>query len=278
MDVNIFQQKNEFPRFVQQQLEKAPIDFLEKHLSLLQLNATGANQLEAGVAVLLIYKNSEYVFQLIRRSNSVAQGGDISCPGGMLDRSTDEMLSHILFQTDMIRRFDGSPLSTFSGQDTQSASLIRLFLMNALREAWEEIGLPPLNTDFLGALPTYSLDYFARTIFPVVCLVRESYDFRLNPEVEQVLEIPLGFFFRDSSYALAEIDSSLGSSDPRYQIGFPCLVIPSESGKDDILWGATFHIVTNFLRIITGGDFSPPASPSRRVQKTLPSHYSSGNR
>lgn len=278
MNVRIFQQKDEFPRFVQKQLECAPIDFREKHLSLRKDNAAGASHLEAGVAVLLLYKNSEYVFQLIRRSDSVAQGGDISCPGGMLDHSTDEMLSHILFKTDMIRRFDGSPLSAFPGQDAESASLIRLFLMNALREAWEEIGLPPLNADFLGALPTYSLAYFSRTIFPVVCLVRESYEFRLSPEVEQVLEIPLGFFFQDSSYALVEIVSHLGSSDPRYHMKFPCLVIPGDQGKDDILWGATFHILINFLRLITGDEFSPPASPSRMIQKTLPLHYSSGNR
>lgn len=278
MDLKLFQQKEDFPRLVQKKLTEAPIDFLAKHLSLLQSNGTGTNHLEAGVTVLLFYKKSEYVFQLIRRSSAVAQGGDISCPGGILDRKTDEMLSHILVKTDMIRRFDQSSLATFPGQDMQSASLIRLFLMNALREAWEEIGLPPLNTNFLGALPTYSLAYFSRTIFPVVCLVREPYEFCLSREVDRILEIPLGFFFRDSSYALVEIDSPSGSSDPRYHVKFPCLVIPGDQGEDDILWGATFHIVTHFLRIITGGEFSPPASPSRLIHKTLPLHYSSGNR
>lgn len=278
MNVDIFKQKVDFPRFVQHQLDKASVDFVEKHLSILQSNTSGVKHLEAGVALLLFYKDSEYVFQLIRRSDSVAQGGDISCPGGMLHPSTDEMLSDILLQTNMIRRFDGSTLSSFYGADSQSASLIRLFLMNALRESWEEIGLPPLNADFLGVLPTYSLAYFARTIFPVVCLVRKSYDFRLNPEVEKVLEIPLSFFFRPSSYATVEIDSAEGIRDPRYRMKLPCLVIPGNTGQDDILWGATLSIVTQFLQMITDGVFTLPESSSRIVQKTLPVHYTSGNR
>ena len=114
MDEKIFQRKKEFPSFVQKQLEQSPNDFAEKHRFILQSNTNGAKHLEAGVAVLLLYKKDEYVFQLIRRSDAVALGGDISCPGGMLDPSTDEMLSHILLHTDMIRRVDGGSLSTFS--------------------------------------------------------------------------------------------------------------------------------------------------------------------
>ena len=278
MNIAVFQNKHDFPKLVQHRLEKVPLDFAEKHLSILQTNASGTRHLEAGVALLLFYKKSEYVFQLIRRSDSVAQGGDISCPGGMLDHSTDEMLSHILSKTNMIRKFDGSSLSSFSGQDSQSAALVRLFLMNALRESWEEIGMPPMNADFLGALPTYSLTFFARTIFPIVCLVRESFAFKLSPEVEKVLEIPVSFFFQESSYAFVEVESPQEYLDPRYHMKLPCLVIPGDNGQDDILWGATFSIVTNFLRIISAGEFSPPSFPSRVVQKKLPIHYNSGIR
>jgi len=149
--------------------------------------------------------------------------------------------------------------------------------MNALRESWEEIGLSPLNVRFLGALPSYSLTYFSRTIFPLACLVKAPYAHQLNPEVERVLEIPLSYFFQSSSYAMVEIESGLGSSDSRYNMELPCLVIPDGHGNDDILWGATFNIVTNFLQIISGAALPPP-SPSRRVKKTLSSHYASGHR
>jgi hypothetical protein len=57
---------------------------------------------------------------------------------------------------------------------------------------------------------------------------------------------------------------------------FPALVIPDSNGKNDILWGATFNIITNFLKIIAGNTF-PVISPSRSVKKTLSSNYASGN-
>ena len=277
MDTKLFRQKDDFPLHVLSRLEKESVDYAEKHLSIVHSNAGGAKHLEAGVVVLLHYDQSEYRFQLIKRSESVAQAGDISCPGGMLESKTDEMLSHILLKTGMIRTIDGRLLYDLPNKDEQTASLVSLFLMNALREAWEEIGLSPLNVGFLGALPSYSLTYFSRTIFPLVCLVREPYHYQLSDEVEKVLEIPLTCFFQSSSYATLEVESGLGSADPRYNMKFPCLVIPDGKGNEDILWGATFYIVTNFLKIISG-DILPPLSPSRVVKKSLSPHYASGHR
>ncbi len=277
MDLSLLRQKDDFPLYVLKQLDKVPIDYREKYLSIVQSNSTGANHLEAGVVVLLHYKNSGYSFQLIKRSEAVAQAGDISCPGGILEQSTDEMLSHILLKTGIVRTINDRMLNDLPNKDEQTVSLVSLFLMNALRESWEEIGLSPLNVFFLGALPSYSLTYFSRTIFPVVCLVKEPYDYRLSTEVEKVLDIPLSYFFQSSSYATVEVESNLGSSDPRYNMKFPCLIIPDGHGKDDILWGATFHIITNFLQIISG-DSLPPLSPPRIVKKTLSPYYASGNR
>lgn len=277
MDIKLLSKKNDFPLYVLSQLEKTSLDYREKHLSIVHSNSSGTNHLEAGVVVLLHYNNSEYSFQLIKRSETVAQAGDISCPGGMLENKTDEMLSHILLKTGIIRMIDNRMLHDLPDKDEETASLVSLFLMNALREAWEEIGLNPLNVGFLGALPSYSLAYFSRTIFPLVCLVREPYDYQLSDEVEKVLEIPLAYFFQSSSYATLEVESGLGSADPRYNMKFPCMVIPDGNGNEDILWGATFYIVTNFLKIISG-DILPPISPSRIVKKSLSPHYASGHR
>jgi 8-oxo-dGTP pyrophosphatase MutT (NUDIX family) len=276
MDLKLLRQEDDFPLYVLRQLDKASIDYQEKHLSIVHSNSNGANHLEAGVVLLLHYNNSEFCFQLIKRSEAVAQAGDISCPGGILEDSTDEMLNHILLKTGIIRTIDNRTLNDLPNKDEQTVHLVRLFLMNALRESWEEIGLSPLNVGFLGALPSYSLTYFSRTIFPLACLVKAPYKYQLNPEVERVLEIPLSYFFQSSSYATVEVESGLGSSDPRYNMKLPCLVIPDGRGNEDILWGATFHIVTNFLQIITG-DTLPPLSPSRRVKKTLSPHYASGH-
>lgn len=277
MDLTLLHQRYEFPLYVQKQLDKSSIDYIEKHASIAQSNSRCAKHLEAGVVVLLLYKKSEFVIQLIKRSESVAQAGDISCPGGILETSTDELLNHILLKTGLIRTADNRTLNCFPNRDDQTASLIRLFLMNGLREAWEEIGLSPLNTIFLGALPTYSLTYFARTIFPLVCLVQEDYDCQISPEVDKVLEIPLSTFFNPSSYAMLEIESIMGNSDPRHNVKFPSLVIPNANGQDDILWGATFQIITGFLKLIAG-HLLPGTLPSRIVKKTLSPNYTSGNR
>jgi 8-oxo-dGTP pyrophosphatase MutT (NUDIX family) len=277
MDLTLLHEKNKFPLYVLDKLNRLPVDYLEKHLFITRSNSTGASHLEAGVVLLLHYQNSGYAFQLIKRSESVAQAGDISCPGGMLESCTDEMLSHILFKTEMIRTADNRSLNDLPGKDEQTAYLIRLFLMNALRESWEEIGLDPLNVSFLGALPTYSLTFFSRTIFPVVSLVREPFDYRLSNEVEKVMEIPLDYFFQSSFYAVLEIESASGNSDARYNMKFPCLVVPGAGGHEDILWGATFNIIVNFLQAITGTPV-PPSQPSRTVKKMLSPHYASGKR
>ena len=95
--------------------------------------------------------------------------------------------------------------------------------------------------------------------------------------MDKVLEIPVSDFFQSSSYALLELSSKDGKSDPRHNFQFPCLVIPDGKGGEDILWGATFFIITNFLREITGGAF-PAETPARVVTKILSPHYTSGNR
>lgn len=277
MNLSILREKDNFPFYVMGKLEKLPLDYQAKHFSILASNANGARHLEAGVVVLIHYNHSEFCFQLIKRSEAVTQAGDISCPGGILQESTDQMLSHVLLETGMIRTIDNRMLNSLADRDQQTVSFISIFLMNALRESWEEIGLSPLNVSFLGALPSYSLTYFSRTIYPLVCLVKEPYNHRLNPEVEKILEIPLSYFFQGSSYATLEITSGLGTADPRSHVNFPCLVIPDNLGNVDILWGATFHIITNFLRIISD-DALPTSDPCRKVKKTLSSHYATGQR
>ncbi len=277
MNLSLLREKDDFPLYVSGVLDTLTIDYREKHQAIIQSNASGANHLEAGVVVLLGYIHSEFHFQLIKRSASVAQAGDISCPGGILEQSTDEMLSHILLKTGFIRSVDGRMLDALPNKDEPTVSLIRIFLMNALRESWEEIGLSPLNVGFLGALPSYSLTYFSRTIFPLVCLVQEPYEYRLNPEVDKLLEIPVNYFFQSSSYATLEVVSGLGVSDPRYNVQFPCLVLPDGKGDEDILWGATFHIITQFLQRLSG-DALPMSNPLRRVKKTLSPRYASGYR
>jgi hypothetical protein len=95
--------------------------------------------------------------------------------------------------------------------------------------------------------------------------------------VEKILEIPLSFFFQSSNYASLEIETPRGDSASSQNNKFPCLVIPDGTGNIDILWGATFNIITNFLRIISD-DSLPLSSASITIKKVLSNSYISGNR
>jgi 8-oxo-dGTP pyrophosphatase MutT (NUDIX family) len=280
MDLSLFRQKDFFPSFVTDKLAAVTIDYKEKHSLIVGTNKTDWPHLEAGVVLLLHYKsnqeNPEYVFQLIKRSEKVTQAGDISCPGGILHPRIDKIIGYFL-KTGIIPDMRKKTLNYDACKDKETNSLIRLFLTNALREAWEEIGLIPFNILFLGALPCYSLTSFAITIYPLVCLTPKPFRYQLSSEVDKILEIPLSFFFQNSNYASLEIKTPMVNSASGRNNKLPCLVIPDGRENFDILWGATFNIITNFLRIISD-DSLPLPSSSRTIEKVLSNSYISGHR
>ena len=100
MDLTLLQEKDTFLRFVKDKLATVPVDYKEKNLQIEKSSQNGSRNLKAGVVLLLHFKTiqgkSEYVFQLIKRSEKVSQSGDISCPGGMLQPRLDNILSCFL--------------------------------------------------------------------------------------------------------------------------------------------------------------------------------------
>mgnify|MGYP001767065614 CR=1 FL=1 len=275
MDLTLFQQKDTFAKFIMDKLAGVSIDYHQVNLQIDKSRQEGSAHLKAAIVLLLHFKKTGhqpgYVFQLIKRSQKVSQGGDISCPGGMLQPRQDTFLNFIL-KTGILPAVRGRRASRTQKVDRQTAELINLFLTNALREAWEEIGLNPLNTKYLGALPSYTLSMFARTIFPVVCMTRKPFKYQLSSEVEKMVEIPLSYFFQNEYYATLHVKTSLGADTQSFQYETPCLVIPDDRGNEDILWGATFNIIHNFLRIISDGSL-PSINSSRRLEKILTNKY-----
>ncbi|HOF78589.1 MAG TPA: CoA pyrophosphatase [Smithellaceae bacterium] len=280
MDLSILQQKELFPPLIRSKLASIDLDYVEKHGAIKKINKKKTFHLEASVVVLINYKtvggNAEYVFQLIKRSAKVAQGGDISCPGGMLSPAIDNFLSCFL-KTGIIPIMNRAWTEDLNLRDRKTCSLIQLYLTNALREAWEEIRLSPFNVSFLGALPSYSLTSFPRTIFPLVCLTHRPFKYKLNAEVEKVLEIPLSFFFESSNYAWLHVTTPEGENAYGEQSRFPCLVISDNDGNDDVLWGATLHIITNFLTVVSGGQL-PTNIAGKKLKKIITKNYLSGSR
>jgi len=279
MEMNILQNKDMFPSFVAAKLAGIQIDYKEKYKQIKDSERTAFPSLAAGVVLLLNYRElhngkSEYVFQLIKRSATVSQAGDISCPGGIL-HPDDKIVSNSIAAeavTSFYKRAAGRTIH----KDKETIELIRIFLANALREAWEEIGLNPAVFSFLGALPCYSLSLIARTIFPLVCLIPEPYEFNLSSEVEKVLEVPVSTFFDGSHYALLEVVTSFEDTTTVHNSLFPCILLQDGGGKKEVLWGATFNIITNFLRILSGNNLPAPSSP-QRIRKILSATYISGN-
>jgi 8-oxo-dGTP pyrophosphatase MutT (NUDIX family) len=278
MDIKIFQQKDSFPSFVAGKLSASPIDYKEKYREIKFLSHEAVPRLAAGVVLLLHYKqfspgHSEYVFQLIKRSDKISQGGDISCPGGMLRPVFDKIFSFFI-KAGLFPSLHKQIINATIMKDKEEIDLINLFLINALREAWEEIGLNPFRVSFLGALPCYSLLVAARTIFPLVCLVPEPFKFRLSAEVEKIVEIPVSTFFDSSKYALLDVEMPFSSIITNKQ--FPCLTLAAGDDEREILWGATFNIIMNFLRIISNESLPIPSS-CETIKKILSKNYISKN-
>lgn len=277
MDYSLFSQKDIFPQFVADKLGAVALDYKDKHAMIANSRSVPA-QLAAGVVLLINYRSNQsssgFVFQLIKRSSTVSQGGDISCPGGIVHQRLDRIMSRLL-KAGIIPGVNGHNLNSSQFRDKETAYLIRLLLTTALREAWEEVGLNPFNVKFLGALPCYSLSFLARTIFPVVCLTTKPFQYKLNSEVEKILEIPVGFFFEPSNYVTLNIKAANANNDERLLYQMPGIVIPDNHGGSDILWGATFNIITNFLRIVSD-DSLPVPSSSRTIDKVLTNNYITG--
>lgn len=234
------------------------------------------NRQLAGVLLLLSgdENNHEGAFiHLIKRSRRVTQGGDISCPGGMLSPRLDYILACLL-RLRLLPIMRDLPRRLAKKRGPESFRLITLFLANALRETWEEIGLHPWNIKFVGTLPTYSLYTFHRTIFPLVGWIKGPWQERPSREVDKIFQLPLPSFFTTENYTRFLVTSD---QDPSYRLELPGFIIREDSGNKEIIWGATFNIIMMFLRLVF--DFSLPEIPEDAVsQRVLTSEYMKGNR
>lgn len=112
-------------------------------------------------------------------------------------------------------------------------------LAAALREAEEEIGLPPERADVLGRLSKTLVLQTAFRLTPWVASVPYPYPYMAAPdEVEEILHVPLA--------ALA--DPGIHRVEPREAYGMNLDVHYFTLGAD-VLWGATARIVWELLGV-----------------------------
>ncbi|MBN2254378.1 MAG: CoA pyrophosphatase [Deltaproteobacteria bacterium] len=279
-------QKENTIELIIDRLGRSPNDFSTQMRLINERKEKSERWLAAGVLLLLSHKGEErpaetdnpcsgFVFQLIKRSERVPQGGDLSCPGGILDPAFDGVFSRII-------RYGLPPVMTGDARrhaelgGAESLAHTCLFLANAMREAWEEIRLSPFNVHYLGALPCYNLTLFTKTIFPVVGLVKKDNPYRLNGEVDKIVEIPVSSFFDEKNYAVYSLEASdriAGNRNGQWE--FPCLIHVERNDSEEILWGATFNIIISFLTTAFAFDFSR-INPTRVVTGTLEKKYLAG--
>jgi 8-oxo-dGTP pyrophosphatase MutT (NUDIX family) len=212
---------------------------------------------------------------LNKRSPWVRQPGDLCCPGGRVNRGLDPFLGLLL-------ALPGFLLARSRGW---KARAMRPFLWRrhlatywacCLRESWEEMGLRPWGVEFLGLLPLYQLRLFQRKILPLVGWLTGEGHFRPNWEVERIVPIAISSLLNGGSYALYDLrDNDVGTDSSWREEGlFPCFIHEDELGQE-VLWGATYHIVLTLLQRIYG--FQPPPPQTLPViQGRLARSYMTG--
>ena len=279
---NLTKSKDDILDLIVRQLGTVPLDYTDKFELIKNKRGSDKAWLAAGVLIPLFFRENpedegggEFVFQLIKRSSGVPQGGDLSGPGGMLNPMLDRPLASLMY-AGIVPALKGKARFYLRKRDPASQRNIRLFFANALRESWEEVRLNPLNVQLLGPLPSYSLTLFTRTIFPLVGLVRKEWNFRPNWEVEKVVEIPLKSFFAEDSYGVLSVEALDETNTSKLDWDLPCLIHGDVDGSEEVLWGATLNIILSFLKIAF--NYEPPARHDNKIiKRTLKPGYLTGN-
>lgn len=191
-----------------------------------------------------------------KRSRKVRQPGDLCFPGGRVSPGTDSRLSMLM----------GLPLfplarwphwSAWRTKRGREARRLAVLLATSLRESLEEMRLNPLGVKFLGPLPAQNLRMFTRVIYPMVGWIRRQRRFFPNWEVERIVYVPIRDLLDPDRYACYRITMETareGAPEGMTQ-DFPCYRHDNGMEKE-ILWGATYRIVTAFLDIVF--DYRPP--------------------
>ena len=140
---------------------------------------------------------------------------------------------HLVFtkRRDDLKRHAGEISFPGGRRDPDDADLAA----TALREAHEEIGLPPEAVEIVGALPptpTFVTNY---AVYPFVGLIEPGFTWELaDAEVAYVLEFPLETV-RAAHGTRRLVSRGVPFRTDSYQVG------------DHLIWGATARIVKDLL-------------------------------
>jgi 8-oxo-dGTP pyrophosphatase MutT (NUDIX family) len=143
---------------------------------------------------------------------------------------------HAVFtkRRDDLKRHAGEISFPGGRQDTPDEDL----RLTALREAHEEIGLPPDDVELVGALPPTPTIVTNYRIHPFVGVIKPGHEWTPQPtEVEQILELSLRDV-RDAFEMRRLVRKGVPFKTVTYCVG------------DNLIWGATARIVQTLLERI----------------------------
>ncbi len=166
----------------------------------------------AAVLVPIVQRAAPTVLLTERTSNLSTHSGQVAFPGGRVD----------------------------PGDESIAAA--------ALREAWEEVGLPARFVEVLGSLPTYTTGT-SFIVTPVVALVRPGFELALNPhEVAAAFEIPLAFLMDPAHHRRHRLEWSApgGAREQREWFSMPY----RDGAHERYVWGATAGMLRNLYRFL----------------------------
>ena len=166
------------------------------------------NLTPAAVLLPLLYKDDELNILLTKRTQMVkAHKGQVSFPGGVRDAAD------------------------------------KSFLVTALREAQEEIGLEPKDVEILGSLEPITTVSSGFLVYSFVGLIPYPYPFKINGrEVAEVLMVPFNFLTDTKNWYR---NSSLLNNPP-----FDDFFVPYFK---HLIWGATARILKIFFERVEPG-------------------------
>ena len=164
--------------------------------------------IRAAVLVPLFKKGGRPYVLFTKRTERVKHHkGQISFPGGVVDETDEDMEA------------------------------------TALRETFEEIGLPRDNAEILGKLDDAYTVTSGYLITPIVAEIPHPYPFSINEdEIEELIEIPLEAFLDRDRWT-----SEMRSDGPKTVLSY------SFEYEGRIIWGATARIMRQFLDALFAG-------------------------
>ncbi|MDB5891071.1 MAG: hydrolase [Polaromonas sp.] len=146
-------------------------------------------------------------------------------------------------------------LSTHSGQIAfpggRTDDSDRDAVDTALREAYEEVGVPQDRVEVLGKLPTY-VTGTAYIVTPVVALVMPGFELRPNPdEVADVFEVPLSYLMNPANHRRHQVEFD-GVTREWLSMPYtePVVNLSGVDTQERYIWGATAGMLRNLYRFL----------------------------